>query len=72
MESGQGSAEGTVSEPTPIRADVMAALEHENFCRWPDHRDCCGVTVEDCTCNVDLNIRALERLGWMTFEAESK
>jgi hypothetical protein len=56
----------------PSRADVMAALEHENFCRWPVHRDCCGVTVEDCTCNVDLNVRALERLGWLTFEAESK
>jgi DNA primase len=26
-----------VSEPTPIRADVMAALEHENFCRSPEH-----------------------------------
>jgi hypothetical protein len=55
--------------PVPSRADVMAALDHENFCRWQDHRDCCGVTVEDCTCNVDLNIRALERLGWLPLPA---
>jgi hypothetical protein len=57
---------GCVAPPRRItRADVLAALEHENFCRWPDHRDCCNVTVEDCTCNVTDNLRTLERLGWL-------
>lgn len=50
------------------RADVMAALEHESFCRWTDHRKCCGVTVEDCTCNVDSNLRTLDQLGWLRVE----
>jgi hypothetical protein len=54
-----------VDKQAPARAEVMTALEHENFCRWPDHRDCCGATVEDCTCNVDLNVRTLERSGWL-------
>lgn len=47
------------------RAGVLAVLEHEGFCRWPGHRDCCAATVEDCTCNADLNVRTLERLGWL-------
>lgn len=49
----------------PTRSEVMLALEHENFCRWPHHRDCCRVTIEDCTCNVDLNVRMLEQCGWL-------
>lgn len=47
----------------PTRGEVMLALEHEDFCPWPHHRDCCNVTVEDCTCNVDLNVRMLELSG---------
>lgn len=56
---------------TPSRAIVLAALEHENFCRWPDHRDCCHVTVEDCTCNVDSNLWTLTRLGWLQLQEDN-
>lgn len=49
----------------PTRDEVLAALDHENFCRWSGHRHCCGVTVEDCTCNVADNVRAMERFGWL-------
>jgi hypothetical protein len=56
----------TVSAPT--RSTVATALDHEPFCRWPCHQPCCGVTVEDCTCNVTANIKTLVTCGWLQLE----
>jgi hypothetical protein len=52
--------------PTPTWAAVLTVLDHERFCRWPDHQRCCETTVEDCTCNVADNVAAMRSLGWLT------